>query len=1098
MPIKVECPNPKCKESLHILGVLAVCLLALASGLPQAVAQDEARRVLDAAGVKGGLIVHLGCGDGKLTAALRPSEYSIVQGLDADAANVKKARKHIQSLGLYGKVSIDQLRGNHLPYADNLINLLVVSGKCNVPKGEMLRVLAPDGVALFLNRKSEIGNRKLVKPRPADIDEWTHYLHDSSNNAVAQDSVVDSPYHVQWVGAPKYARSHQFLTSVTAMVSAGGRLFYVADEGYRPLHNFLPAKWSLCARDAFNGVLLWKRPIPSWQPFSQHGRIPFPPDLHRRLVAVGDRVYTTLDIFAPVSALDAATGKTLHTYEETERAEEVVCCGDVLYCVIGLTDPKEIDRRTLADRREKPERKRLMALQANTGKVLWTKEDEDMDAFFNLTLAVQGGKLVFANANEIVCLDAATGAVRWRYPRSTQYARSAWSTPTLVIYDDVVLCADRLASAPDVPKTKVVNAELVALSGASGEKLWSVPCAEGVREPVDVFVIKGAVWVGERPSRKSADFRTGYDLHTGEVRKKFESTEGWATWHHHRCYREKATTRYILAGRTGVEFIDLKTGEITPHQWIRGICRYGVLPCNGLLYLPPDPCACYIQSRLCGFHALASKGQSPEVRDQRPDIRLHPGPAYGQTQNTQSTIRNPQSDDWPTFRHDNTRSGFSPSEVPTNPEPVWETSVGGKLTTLVSAEGKVFVCRSEAHEVVCLDMESGKDVWRFTAGGRVDSPPTIAGGIAVFGSRDGYVYALRASDGALIWRFRAAPDDRRIVAYDQVESVWPVHGSTLVENGAVYVAAGRSSYLDGGVFLAKLDLATGKPLLTKCHYSRDPKTGRRVELFAPLRGEMQPEQDMPGLLPGVFSADQDFLYLRSVALTRDLDIVGLGNPHLFCSMGLLDDASWERTYWLFGPHMYSGCIGWQYARTLDPAGRIITFDDTRAYFYRDATYRPGLYASAKVPERLPPPPNKKGKPKTRAERLKRRRARWSRMKFAYDWQSNMPLNVRAMVLAKDRIFVAGTPRFNEKKTYAALGSLRTDDAELPPVVADAVAAFEGRKGVFLWAICKTDGKKLAEQKLDSMPVFDGMIAGGGRLYLSTVDGKVMCLGSKQR
>ena len=32
--------------------------------------------------------------------------------------------------------------------------------------------------------------------------------------------------------------------------------------------------------------------------------------------------------------------------------------------------------------------------------------------------------------------------------------------------------------------------------------------------------------------------------------------------HHHRCYRDKATVRYILGGRTGVEFIELATGKV--------------------------------------------------------------------------------------------------------------------------------------------------------------------------------------------------------------------------------------------------------------------------------------------------------------------------------------------------------------------------------------------------------------------------------------------------------------------------------------------------------------------------------------------------------
>ena len=1048
--------------------------------------------MLQASGVTGGLVVHLGCRDGRLTAALGTDTRYVVHGLDRHADLIAKARAHIRSVGLYGRVSVDRHVGPRLPYVDNLVNLLVAEDLGEIPMAEVMSVLAPDGVAYVRQRGVWRANRK---PRPKDIDEWTHYLHGPDNNAVAQDTVIDSPYHVQWVGEPRYSRSHAFLTSITAMVSATGRLFYVADEGPTALDRYLPARWSLIARDAFSGVRLWKRRLASWQPFSQRGRIPYPPDLHRRLVAIGDRVYATLTIFGPVVALDAATGEVVHTYAGTDRTEEVLCDADVLYCLVSKADPSQTDRRALAERRVEPDRKALMAIQARTGEVLWTKDDDDTVGVFHLTLAVHGDHLVFAGMKGIVSLAASTGRVRWRIARPNKYARSAWSTPTLVIHDDVVLCADRLASAPDVPKTKVVNAELIALSAASGERLWSRPCAEGVREPADVFVVDGTVWLGEQPSRRASDFRTGYDLRTGAVRKKFESTTGWAKWHHHRCYREKATSRYVLAGRTGVEFVDLNTGEITPHHWIRGVCRYGILPCNGLLYLPPDQCGCYIQSRLCGFHVLAPR--RPEVGGQKSEVeRLERGPAYGAIENRQSKIENPQ--DWPTFRHDAARSGCTPAAIGLPLEQQWCAELGGRLTSLVSAGGKVFLCQVDAHAVVCLDADSGKTVWRYTAGGRVDSPPTIAGGIAVFGSRDGCVYALRAADGRLMWRFRAAPDDRRLVAYDQVESVWPVHGSTLVEGGAVYAAAGRNSYVDGGLWLYKLDLATGETLLSKRYYSRDPKTGQTVELFKPLRGEMQPEQDMPGLLPDVFSADANGLYLRSVALARDLEIVGQGGPHLFCSTGLLDDASWERTYWMFGTHMYSGCIGWQYARTLAPAGRIMVFDSQWVYGHQDVTFRPpGLFAAARVPKRLTPPgaEAKTGKGKGAKRKRRGRPANWRKMKFAYEWRNDIPLNVRAMVLAQDRLFVAGYPRFDERATRTYLSSSPTDEWKLPPLLADALASVEGRKGSRLWVVNKADGKKLAELELASLQAFDGMIAARGRLYMSTVDGKVICLGS---
>ena len=140
---------------------------------------------------------------------------------------------------------------------------------------------------------------KTVKPWPDAIDEWTHYLHGPDNNAVADDELVASPLHVQWVGGPKWARHHDHLASVSAMVSAHGRLFAIVDEG--PIDVDRPAaEWFLVARDAFNGVVLWKRPVGPWE---GHLR-PFrsgPPELSRRLVAVGDRVYVTLGYGQPLA-----------------------------------------------------------------------------------------------------------------------------------------------------------------------------------------------------------------------------------------------------------------------------------------------------------------------------------------------------------------------------------------------------------------------------------------------------------------------------------------------------------------------------------------------------------------------------------------------------------------------------------------------------------------------------------------------------------------------------------------------------------------------------------------------------------------------------
>ena len=138
-------------------------------------AAQLAQQILKATGIQGGLIVHLGCGDGKLTAALRANERYVVHGLDADPAKLEAARRYLQLVQLSGPVSVEAWSGKRLPYIDNCVNLLVAEDLGGVPMEEVLRVLAPKGVAYV---RSGGQWTKTVKPWPKEIDEWTHYLHD--------------------------------------------------------------------------------------------------------------------------------------------------------------------------------------------------------------------------------------------------------------------------------------------------------------------------------------------------------------------------------------------------------------------------------------------------------------------------------------------------------------------------------------------------------------------------------------------------------------------------------------------------------------------------------------------------------------------------------------------------------------------------------------------------------------------------------------------------------------------------------------------------------------------------------------------------------
>ena len=108
------------------------------------------------------------------------------------------------------------------------------------------------------------------------------------------------------------------------------------------------------------------------------------------------------------------------------------------------------------------------------------------------------------------------------------------------------------------------------------------------------------------------------------------------------------------------------------------------------------------------------------------------------------------------------------------------------------------------------------------------------------------------------------------------------------------------------------------------------------------------------------------------------------------------------------------------------------------------------------------------------------------------WAGDVPLYVQSLVLTRGILFAAGAPDLiNEEDTFARL-TRRDSKVEAELAVQDA--ALEGTQGGILWAVSSTDGTKLHEVRLPSLPVWDGLIAARGRLYLASRDGQVMCLG----
>ena len=195
--------------------------------------------------------------------------------------------------------------------------------------------------------------------------------------------------------------------------------------------------------------------------------------------------------------------------------------------------------------------------------------------------------------------------------------------------------------------------------------------------------------------------------------------------------------------------------------------------------------------------------------------------------------------DWPTYRHDNARTGRTDEKLPMplmqrwvfkplhGPRPAWgepnPRPSGGwyGLTELrrvhfddafhtVAAGGAVFFASSADGKVYCLDLHTGALRWAAPTGAPVRLAPTVWNGRVYIGSDDGWVYCFGASDGKVVWKFRAAPNDQRVLGSGRMISLWPVRTGVLVDGGVAYFGAGV--FPGEGVYLYALDAEHGKLL----------------------------------------------------------------------------------------------------------------------------------------------------------------------------------------------------------------------------------------------------------------------------------------------
>jgi outer membrane protein assembly factor BamB len=197
--------------------------------------------------------------------------------------------------------------------------------------------------------------------------------------------------------------------------------------------------------------------------------------------------------------------------------------------------------------------------------------------------------------------------------------------------------------------------------------------------------------------------------------------------------------------------------------------------------------------------------------------------------------RTTKAEDWPTFMHDNQRSGVTSEQLRPplsecwvfksahQPQPAWPlpakqdfwhhhynlraTVTYDRAFHVVAAGDMVFFGSSADDKVYALDARTGQERWTFFTQAPIRLAPTVSGNKVYVGSDDGYVYCLSSETGLLVWKYMAAEHQHMIPGNERIISTWPVRTGILIDKGSLYSTAGL--FPNQQTFLLALDAEDG-------------------------------------------------------------------------------------------------------------------------------------------------------------------------------------------------------------------------------------------------------------------------------------------------
>ena len=533
-----------------------------------------AKFMLESLPAKSGLCVHLGVEDGDLDVALSDGGRFLVHGLGTEQDGIERARKRIAAARLEGAVSVELGSFNPLPYADNIVSLLVVDDlpsllKKGLKLEEVTRVLSPHGTA-WLGRSSGGGGgsltgmtlktmlinaglkefeiiekngiwAKYIKPRPAGMDVWTHQAYDASGNPASTDQ-MGMPNGVRWIAGPNWPRGYR-KSGTRARVVSEKHLAYIFRDRVLP---GVPEEWTLYVRDAYNGLLLWKKALNTQSP---------------TLVSAGDRFIISVDQDywgkgGGIIAVDADTGRLVHTYENAKGCRSVF----------------HIDGKLIV---RVPEG--LRCLDLVSGKVVWSIPNNPGSEIRGFKAA--NGKIFLhfrsrgpdgKEATLFKCLDLKTGKELWKNNTAS------WHKGGI----------DFLFNQYDVLVART-GTTLHGISAINGSHLWSRP-VQGKYNTVRTLAAAGLIWAQNDMTVGGPGWE-GWDPQTGKIVKRVAKWTERVPYHWGRCCGNYATPNFIICG--GFDFADFKTGEIKLFNAAKNGCTSG--RCSACqrhgVYVSPTP-----------------------------------------------------------------------------------------------------------------------------------------------------------------------------------------------------------------------------------------------------------------------------------------------------------------------------------------------------------------------------------------------------------------------------------------------------------------------------------------------------------------------------